>query len=144
MVNSALRALVKTSMTVTRLVSFGGTAATLMACLGIGAQNAPFVSGNSSKASVHRDDKRSNPPNNLQSRFAKRGEGTDTRGHQREIHRVGPPMIPVGLDALRMWERWPYLRIGGRTYMRSTYDRAGGNEAADASHFLYQLADNSN
>jgi hypothetical protein len=25
--------------------------------------------------------------------------------------------------------------------MRSTYDRAGNNEAADASHFLYQLAD---
>lgn len=43
-----------------------------------------------------------------------------------------------------MWERWPYLRIGARAYMRSTYDRAGGNEAADASHFLYQLADDSN
>ena len=55
-----------------------------------------------------------------------------------------PPMIPVGLDALRMWERWPYLRIGARTYMRSTYDRSGGNEAADASHFLYQVADNFN
>lgn len=52
-----------------------------------------------------------------------------------------PPMIPVGSDALRMWERWPYLRVGARTYMRSTYDRSGGNEAADASHFLYQLSD---
>jgi hypothetical protein len=31
-----------------------------------------------------------------------------------------------------------------RTYMRSTYDRAGGNEMADASHFLYQLADDRN
>lgn len=55
-----------------------------------------------------------------------------------------PPMIPVALDALRMWERWPYLRIGARTYMRSTYDRAGANESADASHFLYQLADDRN
>ncbi len=50
------------------------------------------------------------------------------------------PVIPVGLDAYRMWERWPYQRIGERAYMRSTYDRAGGNEGADASHFLYQLA----
>ncbi|MBZ5565548.1 MAG: DUF2961 domain-containing protein [Acidobacteriia bacterium] len=55
-----------------------------------------------------------------------------------------PPVIPVGLDAYRMWERWPYLRLGARAYMRSTYDRSGGNEGADASHFLYQLADDSN
>lgn len=52
-----------------------------------------------------------------------------------------PPIIPVGLDAYTMWDQWPVLRIGQRTYMRSTYDRAGGNEGADASHFLYQLAD---
>ena len=31
-----------------------------------------------------------------------------------------------------------------RAYMRSTYDRRGGNEGADASHFLYQLADDFN
>jgi hypothetical protein len=31
-----------------------------------------------------------------------------------------------------------------RAYMRSTYDRTGGNEGADASHFLYQLADDFN
>ncbi|MCW3052042.1 MAG: hypothetical protein JWN14_1212, partial [Chthonomonadales bacterium] len=55
-----------------------------------------------------------------------------------------PPVIPVGLDAYRQWERWPYQRIGARTYMRSTYDRTGGNEGADASHFLYQNADDSN
>jgi len=55
-----------------------------------------------------------------------------------------PPTIPVGLDAYRQWERWPYQRIGARTYMRGTYDRSGGNEGADASHFLYQLADDSN
>ena len=55
-----------------------------------------------------------------------------------------PPVIPVGLDAYRQWDRWPYQRIGARAYMRSTYDRRGGNEGADASHFLYQLADDFN
>jgi hypothetical protein len=55
-----------------------------------------------------------------------------------------PPVLPVGLDAYRQWERWPYQRIGARAYMRSTYDRRGGNEGADASHFLYQRADNFN
>jgi hypothetical protein len=55
-----------------------------------------------------------------------------------------PPVIPVGLDAYRLWERWPYQRVGARAYMRSTYDRAGGNEGADASHFLYQQADDFN
>jgi hypothetical protein len=57
---------------------------------------------------------------------------------------AGPPIIPVGPDSYRMWDRWPYQRIGTRAYMRSTYDRAGGNEKADASHFLYQLADDFN
>lgn len=46
------------------------------------------------------------------------------------------PTIPVGIDAYRRWDRWPYLHIGERAYTRSTYDRAGGNEAADGSHFL--------
>lgn len=55
-----------------------------------------------------------------------------------------PPVIPVGLDAYRQWEKWPQQRIGARAYMRSTYDRRGGNEAADASHFLYQRADDDN
>jgi len=55
-----------------------------------------------------------------------------------------PPAIPVGLDAYRQWNRWPYQRIGARAYMRSTYDRRGGNEGADASHFLYQLSDDFN
>src|ERR1700752_1843724 len=55
-----------------------------------------------------------------------------------------PPVIPIGLDAYRQWERWPYQRIGARAYMRSTYDRSGGNEGADASHFLYQLSDTNN
>jgi len=57
---------------------------------------------------------------------------------------AGPPVIPTGLDAYRMWDRWPYQRIGVRAYMRSTYDRKGGNETADASHFLYQTADDFN
>lgn len=55
-----------------------------------------------------------------------------------------PPVIPVGLDAYRQWDRWAYQRIGARAYMRSTYDRRGGNEGADASHFLYQEADDFN
>src|SRR3954465_9920204 len=55
-----------------------------------------------------------------------------------------PPVIPVGLDAYRQWEQWPLQRIGARAYMRSTYDRRGGNEGADASHFLYQAADDCN
>ncbi len=52
--------------------------------------------------------------------------------------------IPVGLDAYRAWDRWPEQRIGMRTYMRSTYDRLGANEGADASHFLYQEKDDFN
>src|SRR5215475_15269196 len=55
-----------------------------------------------------------------------------------------PPTIPVGLDAYRQWDQWPLQRIGCRAYMKSTYDRAGGNEGADASHFLYQLPDDQN
>jgi len=58
--------------------------------------------------------------------------------------RAQPPPIPVGPDAYRLWEQWPYQRIGARAYMRSTYDRRGGNERADASHFLYQEADDFN
>src|SRR6185437_238314 len=46
------------------------------------------------------------------------------------------PPIPLGLDAYRRWTDWPVLRIGMRAVMRSTYDRAGGNEGSDASHFL--------
>ncbi len=56
----------------------------------------------------------------------------------------GPRPIPVGMDAYRYWDRWADQRIGMRAYMRSTYDRRGGNEGADASHFLYQLSDKFN
>ena len=55
-----------------------------------------------------------------------------------------PPVVPVGLDAYRMWEKLPYHRIGIRAYMRSTYDREGNNRSADASHYLYQDSDEFN
>src|SRR3954465_1703443 len=55
-----------------------------------------------------------------------------------------PATLPVGADAFRQWDRWYLQRIGQRTYMRSTYDPRGGNEGADASHFLYQLRDDFN
>jgi hypothetical protein len=51
---------------------------------------------------------------------------------------------PTGFDAYRAWDRLPDIRLGVRAYMRSTYDRSGGNEAADASHFLRQEADDFN
>jgi hypothetical protein len=61
------------------------------------------------------------------------------------LHSAEPPKpLPVGIDAYRMWDQWPDQRVGMRAYMRSTYDRSGGNEGADASHFLYQLADDFN
>jgi Protein of unknown function (DUF2961) len=60
------------------------------------------------------------------------GAGTDAGGDL--------PVFPLGADAIRGWDRWPLLRIGARTYMRSTYDRSGGNEGADASHFIRQEA----
>ena len=55
-----------------------------------------------------------------------------------------PPVIPIGLDAYRMWGQWPNQRIGARAYMRSTYDRAGGNESVDASHFLFMKEEDHN
>ena len=60
------------------------------------------------------------------------------------VNATGLPTIPVGLDAYRMWDHLPDLRIGMRAYMRSTYDRSGGNEGADASHFLRQTDDDHN
>ena len=55
-----------------------------------------------------------------------------------------PRPIPIGLDAYRSWDHWADQRIGMRAYMRSTYDRRGANEGADASHFLYQLSNKFN
>lgn len=54
------------------------------------------------------------------------------------------PVIPVGYDAYRMWDQWPTQRIGVRAYMRSTHDRAGGNEYSDASHFLFMNEEDHN
>ncbi|UCD28117.1 MAG: DUF2961 domain-containing protein [Planctomycetota bacterium] len=68
----------------------------------------------------------------------------DALGAKPLVNSDEPPVIPVGLDAYRMWDRWCYQRIGARAYMRSTYDRSGGNETADASHFLYQVAEDFN
>ena len=51
-----------------------------------------------------------------------------------------PPVIPVGLDAYRMWDKLCYHRIGIRAYMRSTYDREGNNRTADASQVFTEGA----
>jgi hypothetical protein len=56
----------------------------------------------------------------------------------------GVPLVDVGYDAYRRFERLPYLKLGVRAFMRSTYDRSGGNEGADASHFLRQDAPDRN
>ncbi len=56
---------------------------------------------------------------------------------QTPVKQSAIPVIPFGYDAYRMWDKWPQQRIGVRTYMRSTYDRRGYNEGADASHFLF-------
>jgi hypothetical protein len=55
-----------------------------------------------------------------------------------------PPIVPIGLDAYRDWQRWAQQRIGVRAHMRSTYDRTGHNRTADASHYLYQQAEDFN
>lgn len=54
------------------------------------------------------------------------------------------PIIPVSEDAYLQWDRLPYQRLGVRARMQSTFDRTGGNRDADASHFLYQQADDFN
>ena len=55
-----------------------------------------------------------------------------------------PPQIPFGIDAFTQWQKWPYLRVGVRCYMRSTFDRRGGNEDADAAHYIRQIDDTHN
>ena len=64
--------------------------------------------------------------------------------HRNEHDSTSPPVVPVGLDAYRQWERWPYQRIGVRAHLRSTYDRTGHNHTADASHYLHQQAEDFN
>jgi len=53
-------------------------------------------------------------------------------------------VIPVGMDAYRMWDKLPVQRLGVRAYMRSTYDRTGGNHHADAGHFLFMNNEDEN
>ena len=65
----------------------------------------------------------------------------DRRVSQGSSVHLALPVVPVGWDAYRDWGSLPRLRLGVRTYMRSTYDRTGGNEGADASHFLRQEGD---
>src|SRR5471032_1383427 len=52
-----------------------------------------------------------------------------------------PPVIPVGLDCYRLWDHWADQRIGQRAYMRSTFDRTGGNNGSDAGNYLFQPSD---
>ncbi len=61
----------------------------------------------------------------------------DAQQTSKKQPQVDQPVIPVGYDAYRMWDKWPQQRLGMRAYMRSTYDRRGANEGADASHFLF-------
>ena len=51
------------------------------------------------------------------------------------IYTENIPKIPVASDSYQMWDQWPTQRIGVRAYMRSTYDRTGGN--VDESNFLF-------
>jgi hypothetical protein len=51
------------------------------------------------------------------------------------------PTLQVGYDAYRRIDALPQVHILDRAYMRSTYDRSGGNEGADASHFIRQESD---
>ncbi len=60
------------------------------------------------------------------------------------VNADSPPVIPVGEDAYLLWDQWAQQRIGVRAQLRSTYDRTGGNRTADASHFLYQAAEDFN
>ena len=47
----------------------------------------------------------------------------------------------VGYDAFEKWADWHRLRsMGVRAEVLSTYDRTGGNLAADSAHFLYQTS----
>ncbi|WP_428304142.1 DUF2961 domain-containing protein [Lacipirellula sp.] len=66
------------------------------------------------------------------------------RGAAEENMTKVTPIVPVGDDAYLQWERLPYQRLGVRGRMQSTFDRTGGNRDADASHFLYQQADDFN
>jgi hypothetical protein len=69
---------------------------------------------------------------------------THVAAQEKKKTELSLPKLPIGLDAYRMWDQWPLQRLGSRAYMRSTYDRAGGNEGADASHFLFMKGEDYN
>lgn len=54
------------------------------------------------------------------------------------------PKIPIGLDSNRKRDQWPAQRIGVCAFIKSTFDRTGGYESADASHFLFAHEENHN
>eukprot|EP00039_Didymoeca_costata_P021860 m.345599 g.345599 ORF g.345599 m.345599 type:complete len:741 (+) comp26860_c0_seq1:167-2389(+) len=52
-------------------------------------------------------------------------------------------VIPIGNDAITNGlDLWPLKRDGVRALMHSTFDRMGGNEAADSSHYTHITSDN--
>jgi len=55
--------------------------------------------------------------------------------------RAPEPRVAVGPDAYLDLLQLYRPKLGVRSFMRSTCDRSGGNEAADASHFLRSEAD---
>lgn len=59
--------------------------------------------------------------------YGRAAEDNSAHKDAQVINSDEPPVIPIGANTYLMWERWPYLRIGARAYMRSTYDRTGGS-----------------
>jgi len=66
-----------------------------------------------------------------------------------ELHRCAhlaphDPVFCASRYASVQWQRWAQQRIGVRAYLRSTFDRTATTTPADASHYLYQVAENFN
>jgi len=66
------------------------------------------------------------------------GAGGEPLGGRSSLDPRRPPTLT------RCGTGGPTSASAARAYMRSTYDRQGGNHTADASHFLYQEADDFN
>lgn len=73
-------------------------------------------------------------------RRARRRTAVMVAAHAFDASGAAEPTIPLGLDAYRRWEDWPLLRTGVRAYLRSTYDRKGGNERAAITSFMSRSA----
>jgi hypothetical protein len=54
---------------------------------------------------------------------------------------VASPPLAIGADAYLDFGHMYRPKLGVRSWLRSTYDRSGGNEAADSGHFLRAEAD---